>query len=361
MSNNNTALVAGGSGYFGSVLVRVLFENNWHVRILDLNKPEFNPSNDYICGDIRDMGTCLNATDGVTTVFHNVAQVPLSKNYGMFNEVNVRGTDNLVKAAKINKCTAFVYTSSSAIFGVPQKLPIDANSTYTPVDTYGKTKLAGEVICASYYDSTFSVVIVRPRTIIGLNRLGIFGILFGWVKAGLDICILGKGLDKCQFVDARDLAHGIMRAADLKGLHYLNLGSLEFGSVREDLTALCVHARSGSSVIAVPDRLFRAVLAGLIKVRLLPLASYHSSMYSRAIYFDSKPAWAKLGYTPKYSNIESLKESYDLYLKQQSYSKSKSLSPHQRQVEGIGLTLLTLALKSLKKVKTKARGFTRNP
>lgn len=361
MSNTNIALVAGGSGYFGSTLVRVLFENNWHVRILDLNKPEFDPSSDYICGDIRNMDACLRATDGVTTVFHNVAQVPLSKNYGMFNEVNVLGTDNLVKAAKINKCTTFVYTSSSAIFGVPQKLPIDTNYTYTPVDTYGKTKLAGEVICASYYDSTFSVAIVRPRTIIGLNRLGIFGILFDWVKAGLDICILGKGLDKCQFVDARDLAQGVMRASQLEGLHYLNLGSLEFGTVREDLTALCVHARSGSRVIAVPDRLFRAILAGLIKVRLLPLASYHSSMYSRAIYFDSEPDWAKLGYTPKYSNIESLQESYDLYLKQQSHTKPKSLSPHQKQVEGVGLTLLTFLLKVLKKIRTNTRGFAKNP
>lgn len=361
MSNTNIALVAGGSGYFGSVLVRVLFENNWHVRILDLNKPEFNPSSDYICGDIRDMNACQRATDGVTTVFHNIAQVPLSRNYGMFKEVNVRGTDNLVKAAKKSKCTAFVYTSSSAIFGVPQKLPIDLNSACTPTDIYGKTKLIGETICASYYDSTFSVAIVRPRTIIGLNRLGIFGILFDWVKAGLDICILGKGLDKCQFVDARDLAQGIMRAAQLKGLHYLNLGSLEFSSVREDLTALCVHARSGSRVLAVPDRLFRTILAGLIKSRLLPLASYHSSMYSRAIYFDSEPDWAKLEYTPKYSNIESLQESYDLYLKQNSYGKSKSLSPHQQSVGGAGLTLLTFFLKVLKKIRINARGFAKIP
>ena len=117
MSKQEVALVTGGSGYFGTTLVKRLVLENYTVRVLDLNYPDQpEHSVEYIVGDVCNFDACLSATAGVTVVFHNVAQVPLANDTKKFIDVNIGGTKNICEASKRNGIKNFIYTSSSAVY-----------------------------------------------------------------------------------------------------------------------------------------------------------------------------------------------------------------------------------------------------
>ena len=94
------ALVTGGLGFFGSAIVNKLVASGLECRIFDIsqNQEDLGPV-DIIQGDICDLKAVENACEGIDIVYHNVAQVPLAKNIDKFNQVNIDGTRNLLKAA----------------------------------------------------------------------------------------------------------------------------------------------------------------------------------------------------------------------------------------------------------------------
>ena len=89
------------------------------------------------------------------------------------------------------------------------------------------------------------MTIVRPRTILGHGRLGIFGILFDWIADGADPIVLGDGANRYQFVHADDLATVCLLAADHAGPAVFNAGTDRFGTMRDALDHLCAHAGTG--------------------------------------------------------------------------------------------------------------------
>ena len=122
-------LVTGGSGYFGSLLIEKLLEIGFDVGSLDINKPDVLPYGVMFHQiDVRDVDSLKKGLLGYDLIFHNVAQVPLEKNKKLIWEVNVEGTKNICEAAITNNVQKIVYTSSSAIYGVPKRNPVDENT-----------------------------------------------------------------------------------------------------------------------------------------------------------------------------------------------------------------------------------------
>ncbi len=351
MSEPLIALVTGGSGYFGTTLVKRLIIENYKVRVLDLNYPNNpEPSVEYIVGDICDFDVCLIATAGVEVVFHNVAQVPLANDSKKFNEVNIGGTENICQASKQNSVKNFVYTSSSAVYGIPSKLPVTIDDPKIPIEDYGRAKLEGEIICKNLMNYGIQVKIVRPRTILGLGRLGIFGILFGWVRDGINIYTLGKGEGSYQFIHSEDLAEGITRASRLNGDFEFNLGALDYGTFKDDLQKLCDFSNTGSRVIGLSEWLVRPSLKLLSSLSVLPFASYQLQLYSKPMYFHSEKDWERLGYIPKFSNSEMLIESYKHFLRDSDSISTSEVSQHQKTPQGFSLTAVGFILKRISKI-----------
>ena len=342
------ALVTGGSGYFGEILSELLLARGWDVYILDLNSSTKIPLKKQFVGDIRNFELCTAATKGMDAVFHNVAQVPLAKNGKLFYSVNVDGTANILKAASDSGVSNFVYTSSSAVFGLPRNLPIRKDSSTDPIEKYGDAKLRGENLCVGYFNSKMKIKIVRPRTILGASRMGIFALLYNWIQAGVDVYLLGKGDGPYQFVHADDLAEGVVRSIDTSGDRIFNLGALDFSSFKADLASLCNHAGTGSRIRSIPDFPFRTLLKVLSKVRVLPFAPYQMLLYGKPMYFDSVSDWKELGYAPKHSNVSCLTTGYDWYLLNKDFCV-KDASKHKSSVKSTALTFATLLLKIIKK------------
>jgi nucleoside-diphosphate-sugar epimerase len=95
----STCLVTGGSGYFGSLLVRRLVDEGHSVRVLDLKEADdLPPAVDFVGGDIRDRAVVDQVVDDVEIVFHNLAQVPHAKALELLRTVHVDGTAVLLEA-----------------------------------------------------------------------------------------------------------------------------------------------------------------------------------------------------------------------------------------------------------------------
>jgi len=337
-------LVTGGSGYLGEIIVQRLLERGDQVRVLDLvNNPDRPKEVEYIRGDVRDRDTVRQAMDGVQLVHHNVAQVPLAKDRQQFWSVNVGGTKRVLEAAAREKVRKVILVSSSAVYGVPRRNPVTVGMRPRPREAYGKAKLAGERLTRRFVRRGLDVAIIRPRTVLGHGRLGIFQILFEWVRRGRPLYLLGKGDNRYQFVHADDLAAACLLADQRRGPATYLVGTDRFGSMRELLEGLVRHAGTRSPVRSLPFRSTQLAMKLTSKLRLSPLGDYHSLMYGSEMYFDVSHTCRALDWQPRYSNAEMIAESYDWYLSHRDEVLARTEASHHRSAVKLGaLKLLEL-------------------
>lgn len=330
-------LVTGGSGFLGNLIVKRLVAKGEPVKVLDIwDSPDRPPEAEFLNVDIRDREKVAEVMKGVSIVHHNVALVPLTKSGKKFWDVNVIGSQIAAEEAAKAGVKSFIHMSSSALFGNPE-CPITNDSPIQPVEIYGRAKLAGEQevqkVCEN---SDMNLIVIRPRTILGEGRLGIFQILFDWIKDSANIFVIGKGNIPFQFIHAHDLMDFYMLALEKNEPGTYNVGTPEFTTLRQDLESLITYAGSDSKVKSLPVGLTMFTLKMLDKLGLSPLAPWHYLTYHKAFYFDVDPL-IKLGWKPKYSNVEMFKESYDWFLK--NYEKQTELegaSAHRKSVkEGV--------------------------
>ena len=179
--SKDSFLVTGGAGFIGSHIAAYLLEHGAKkVRVLDnmVNGFESNlailrlfPAFEFMEGDIRDAATCLKACEGIDYVSHQAAlgSVPRSiKEPVYFNEVNVGGFVNMLKAAVDNKVKAFVYASSSSVYGDEPTLPKKEERVGNCLSPYAATKKTNELYAQVFAD------VYRIR-LMGFRYFNIFG------------------------------------------------------------------------------------------------------------------------------------------------------------------------------------------
>lgn len=323
-------LVTGGAGYFGTLLVEALASAGKKVRILDIADADLPAGVEKVKADIRDAAAVERACEGVEVVHHNVALVPLAKDKEAFFAVNEGGTKNLLEAALRQKVRKVVSMSSSAVYGAPEKNPVDDETPRAPGEDYGRAKLAAEHLCKAYVQRGVDVTVIRPRTIMGHGRLGIMQILFEWVREGKNIPVLGRGDNLYQFVHADDLASACMKAAERPGAATYNVGAEKFGTMRETLEGLCAYAGTGSRVVSVPGAPAVAMMKLTSRIGASPLGAYHALMYGREMYFDVSRTKRELDWSARFSNAEMFVDSYDWYLRHRTEVLGRTGASHHR-------------------------------
>jgi nucleoside-diphosphate-sugar epimerase len=339
------ALVTGGTGYFGSLLVRHLLNAGDTVRVLD-SDPSASQLTDVevIIADVRDVAAVTAAAADADVVYHCVAEVPLGRNPLALRSVNVDGTVAVLDASRSAGVTKIVHLSSSAVFGIPESNPVQRDTVPKPQEPYGAAKLAAEWACLHASSAGLDVTIVRPRTILGHGRLGLFAVLFDWIADGADPLILGDGSNRYQFVHADDLATLCRLAALRAGPTIYNAGTDRFGTMGEAIEHVCLHANTGARVRSVPQLPAAAAMRLTARLGLTPFAPYHWLMYSQSMWFDIDHAVTELGWHPRYSNDEMLADSYDWFVDNRALAESGSAaSPHRRALSSPLLSVLKRA------------------
>jgi nucleoside-diphosphate-sugar epimerase len=327
-------LVTGGSGFLGNLIVRRLLAEGAHVRILDLwDDPERPAGAEFILGNIMDQAAVQKAVQGIDVIHHTAALVPLTKSGDLFRRVNVEGTRLVASEGVAAGAKRFVYLSSSAIFGkTPSPVGIDAKPA--PIELYGQSKYDGEVAAAEVCAAAgVPLISVRPRTIIANGRLGIFQLLFDWIKNDINIYVIGRGDNKIQFLHAEDLIDCYFMLMQNQQPGFYNVGSEVFRPLKPTLESLIAHAGSRSKVKCLPAGLTVKSLQILDQLNLCPLAPWHYLTYGEDFYFDIEPL-KKLGFNPKYSNDRMLTESYDAFVANyDQFMIGKEGSAHRKPVK----------------------------
>lgn len=334
-------LITGGSGFLGNLIARRLLARGEEVAILDIWEEPSRPSDiAFINADIRDREKVRAAMQGVDVVHHNVALVPLTKSGSLFWEVNVDGSRLAAEEAVRAGVRSFIHMSSSALFGAPAKQPITLDTAPQPIEIYGRGKLAGELAVREVCDRAgLPLVVVRPRTILGEGRLGIFQILFDWIADGKAVYTLGSGNVKFQFIHAHDLMDAYVMALDANKPGIYNVGTDRFGTMREALEHLIAYAGTTSRVRSLPEAPAILALQALDTLRLSPLAPWHYLTFGKEFHYDVSALHA-LGWKAKYSNDEMFKESYDWFLAHRGEITSSRGSAHRTAVPQKLLRLL---------------------
>ncbi|MEZ4221814.1 MAG: NAD-dependent epimerase/dehydratase family protein [Polyangiaceae bacterium] len=337
----DATLVTGGSGFFGEVVVRHLQRRGDRVRVFDLVENDDRDRDvEIVRGDIRDRDAVRRALHGVRVVHHNVAQVPLAKDREKFWSVNVDGTRLLLEEAQKADVQKVILVSSSAVYGVPDENPVTPQTLPHPREAYGRAKLEGEYLAKPFIRRGLSVSIVRPRTILGHGRLGIFQILFEWVRLGRPVFTLGSGDNRYQFVHADDLADVCLRADGRSESEVYLAGTDRFGTMRELLEGLIDHAGSESRVIPLPFRSTQLAMKVTSKLRVSPLGDYHTLMYGREMFFDLTETKERLSWQPRFSNAEMIAESYDWYVAHREEVLRRRGASHHRSPVSQGVLKL---------------------
>lgn len=340
------ALVTGGAGFLGSHIARRLLVAGCKVRLLDVQdfrESDISGEVEFIRGDVRDPAVVGKAVPGARWVFHAAARLPVSRAGAEFLDVNVGGTAVLLDACLRHRPERVVHVSTSAVyFGKPSPMPIDESSPLSPVGDYGRSKEKAEALCRGYRRKGLSVCILRCRTLAGTGRLGLFQMLFDWIKDGKRIYILGRGDNPFQLLSAKDMAQACWLAATAPGAGSEDfcLGTDRFGTVRRDLQALLDHAGTSSRIASVPVRLGRGCLRALDALRLSPLADWHYRTMDQPGYFDISKARRLLGFQPTQSNAEMLIEAYDWYLEHHMEYENRYGTTHRHALRQKLLRLL---------------------
>jgi nucleoside-diphosphate-sugar epimerase len=311
-------LITGGAGFLGINLCRYLLARGYTVRSLDIapfDYPE-RVAVQVMQGDVRDPNMVARAMTGVDTVVHAAAALPLSTREQIFS-VDVTGTNILLEQALRQNLSRFIFISSTAVYGIPDHHPLREDDRLEGVGPYGEAKIAAEALCRDYRKCGVCVPILRPKSFVGPERLGIFELLCDWAYDGKHFPVLGRGDNHYQLLDVDDLCQAIdlcIRCDCGVVNDTFNVGAREFGSMRENFQAVLDRAGHGKRIIALPAPPAIALLKLLAVLHLSPIYEWIYATAAEESWVSIERIEQKLGFAPKYSTRDALIRTYDWYV-----------------------------------------------
>ncbi len=312
--------ISGGAGFLGLHLARRLVADGHAVRTLDLaplDDAALEGQVEELRGDVRlaarrpppRRGRGRAGARGRRTAD------PGEPGRDPVGERRGRGRDARSGAREAG-VRRVVLISSTAVYGVPERHPIDEDDPLVGVGHYGESKIDAERLCAAFARRGLETVIVRPKTFVGPERLGVFEILFDWIREGRRIPILGDGANRYQLLAVEDLVDAVVLCLEApccgRGAERRRC-ALRDGTrgprrpdrarrVRIAAASPCPRGRRRSPFAASSSRGSRRSPSGTTGRRTRTRSSR-----------SPRPA-TLLGWEPRLSNAETLCATYDWYL-----------------------------------------------
>ncbi|MBU0671314.1 UDP-glucose 4-epimerase GalE, partial [Patescibacteria group bacterium] len=314
--------VTGGAGYIGSHVVYQLLKAGYKVTVYDNlssgSKKNIFPREKFIKGDILNYNLLQKSLQGgYDAVFHFAAKKSVGESMedpSLYAENNISGTINLLKAMQKNKVDKFIFSSSAAVYGAPEKLPLTENSNTNPENFYGYTKLEIENMLKWYARlGKIKYASLRYFNAAGFDPSGkvrglekdpqnlipiIMEVATGKKK---QLNIFGNNYKTKDGTCVRDYIHVTdLAEAHLKALLYID---------KNKSIVLNLGSENGSSVTEVLETA-RKITHKTISAKVVARRKGDPA----ALYASSAKARKLLNYKPKYSDLESIiKTTWDVY------------------------------------------------
>ncbi len=318
MTQSKSYLITGGAGFLGINLARYLLARGHRVTSLDIADFDY-PERDRVTivkGDIRNRADVDKAMQGIDIVVHTAAALPLYSEADIFS-TDIDGTRTVLSSAKDHNVERVIHISSTAVYGVPDHHPLYETDPVSGVGPYGKAKIQAEEVCAEFRKQGMIIPVIRPKSFIGPERLGVFALFYDWAKDGRGFPMIGSGKNRYQLLDVEDLCEAIYLCATLdaeKVNDTFNIGAKEFTTMREDYQAVLDFAGFGKKIVPFPEGPVILALKVLEALKLSPLYAWVYETAGKDSFVSIEKAEKVLGYAPKYSNKDALIRNYQWYL-----------------------------------------------
>ena len=177
--------------------------------------------------------------------------------------------------------------------------------------------MKAEEVCLEYRDKGMCIPIVRPKSFIGPERLGVFALFYDWAKDGKGFPMIGSGNNRYQLLDVEDLCEAIYLCCTLEADRVndiFNIGAKEFTTMKEDYQAVLDEAGFGKKIRGFPAGPVIWTLRILERLKLSPLYKWVYETACEDSFVSIEKAERVLGFSPKYSNKDALVRNYRWYL-----------------------------------------------
>jgi nucleoside-diphosphate-sugar epimerase len=311
--------ITGISGFLSINLVRFLLANGYDqiagIDLVDFDYPERGKI-DFLQGDIRHPEDLKKSMRGADIVIHTAAALPLYTPEEIYS-TDIEGTRNVLRQAQEYGAKRFIHISSTAVYGVPDHHPLFETDPVSGVGPYGEAKVQAEAICEEFRSKGMCVPILRPKSFVGPERLGVFAIFYEWASEGRNFPNIGSGNNRYQLLDVEDLCQAILACMTLakdKVNDTFNIGAGEYTTMKQDYQAVMDEAGFGKRIVPFPAGPVVAVLKILEALKLSPLYPWIYETASKDSFVSIEKSQKILGFKPEYSNKDALLRNYRWYL-----------------------------------------------
>ena len=326
MKNNLKALITGADGFIGSHLTENLVEAGYDVRAfvcynsfnsygwLDTVSSETKSKIEFFSGDIRDPNGVREAMKGVEIVFHLAALIAIPFSYyspDSYIDTNVKGTLNIIQAARDNKVKRVLVTSTSEVYGTAKFVPITELHPKQPQSPYSASKIGADAIADSFYKSfDLPITIVRPFNTYGPRQSAraVIPTIISQLLNGAKEIKLGDITPTRDLLFVKDTVSGFLKIAQCDELigHEVNIATQSEISVG-DLAQLLINSINPSAKIKTDSK------------RLRPEKSEVFRLFGSNEKLKSYTDWNQ-----KYTLEKGLKETIDWFSKKENLVQYKS-------------------------------------
>lgn len=318
------ALVTGGAGFLGQVLVRQLRQHGIRVRVFDM-APHPDPTVESHVGDLRQAAAVRQACEGMEVVFHTASLIDwsLGKRATLW-DVNVNGTQHVIEACQAAGVSRLVYTSSIDTLFVGQ--PIAGGDETMPYPTrylndYGLTKAEAERrVLAAHGQNGLLTCAIRLGGLYGPGEQFRLVNMYRQVKQGQPLPGLGDGRSRFNHLFVENAAHGHWLAANVLTPGHPAGGQAFFiidsppRNYFEFHVALFEHMGFKPTVRWIPEAVLLPLswlvenlhALGLVRAPRAPLSRYVVTSTARDCWFDTNKAERLLGFKPLFNPTEAL-------------------------------------------------------
>ena len=326
VNNFKKVLITGADGFIGSHLTEFLLDKGYDVRAfvcynsfnsngwLDSLTKETRKKIDFFPGDIRDPNGVREAMKGIDIVFHLAALIAIPFSYhspDSYIDTNVKGTLNIIQAARDNKVKRLIITSTSEVYGTAQFVPITELHPKQPQSPYSASKIGADAIADSFYRSfELPITIVRPFNTYGPRQSAraVIPTIISQLLNGAEEIKLGDITPTRDLLFVKDTVNGFLKIAECDELigHEVNIATQSEISIG-DLAQQLINKINPKAKIITDS------------VRLRPEKSEVFRLFGSNEKLKTYTDWNQ-----NYTLEEGLKETIDWFSKKENLDQYKS-------------------------------------
>lgn len=273
--NKINVLITGSDGFIGSHLTEALVNQGYFVRAfvyynsfnsygwLDSISAELKSKIEFFAGDIRDPNGVREAMKGIDIVFHLAALIAIPFSYhspDSYIDTNVKGTLNIIQAARDNQVSRVLVTSTSEVYGTAQFVPITELHPKQPQSPYSASKIGADAIADSFYRSfDLPLTIVRPFNTFGPRQSAraVIPTIISQLLNGAEEIKLGDITPTRDLLFVKDTVNGFLKIAECQKLigHEVNIATQSEISVGELAQSLINQINPNAKIVSDSVRL----------------------------------------------------------------------------------------------------------